>query len=524
MPTLPEHYNDDFTFDESYVWSLTSSTNPYTGPCMIALDSSSSSLRLATQKHICHLDCSDGSFSRQQQPSLHSRSIHSALIREKIDIEDKANIHCVGYHANSSWEVLTTLLDISHSTNEGQIDETDPHRRSASSLDETLELAVNSDNNLPNETTTIPPISETTVVPEETRPRSGPIAELVLRSLSPATLVETYSTHLDFRPLTVTMAAHRSSAPGIVWLGSADHAQLHAFRHAKGETDEAPGKLIPIDLSNVAFTVTSPVMAIHCLPAAPASDASVTSGLVFACQDGTLRLLTWDMATSEDTFVFSGLQQKQVIIDGPILALQVQWSSRNSGEIEVTAGSLCGYVAVWHCDTLDPPTMVVQGLLQSHSQPTATEDSVLAVAVHTNRVFVGTQAGRCLVFVQKISGSYALRWSCQLSYPIYAITCLSDEWFFVTTRRSLHLFQTRYTTMSDISVIAYKAARVRERLTLLLEKQASRTIEAAPSDAMLPVASSHSQQDAAQSDGQLCSKMETEPSMPPEIPDSSDDH
>ena len=221
------------------------------------------------------------------------------------------------------------------------------------------------------------------------------------------------------------------------------------------------------------------------------------STLAVACQDGTICLIIW-----EEGLEFKNIQSTTVIVDGPIVTLQLsplrrRGRSKASGRrlLQVLVGSLCGYVcrlvehdvvlvtdtgtntakdnADGNEDKKDDydrelarkrsrwggPFMVVQGYW-NHSIDL--EDSVLVVHAvpKYNMVAIGTLAGRCILYKgiksshpapynpNRSGWRYRKIWECVLPYPIHGIAALQlplqqQRCFnlLVTTKRSIHWFQ-----------------------------------------------------------------------------------
>ena len=222
--------------------------------------------------------------------------------------------------------------------------------------------------------------------------------------------------------------------------------------------------------------------------------------LVLACQDGTVRIVVFDIqidtsaSTSDDKMTFQNVQMNQVIIDGPIVAIHAQQRlvtnhqyQHQHSMIHVTIGSLCGYVAELYLNSTtmefhphSGPSMVVQGFWNGRLH---VEDSVMCLYRYHNYVCVGTQAGRCYIYRNLYhsdpSGTfndanstgttkYHMEWSCQLPYPIHSMTMISDEYLFITTRRTVHLFQQRlHLTGSNQETIVASANRIKDRILQL---------------------------------------------------------
>ncbi|CAJ1936419.1 unnamed protein product [Cylindrotheca closterium] len=267
-----------------------------------------------------------------------------------------------------------------------------------------------------------------------------------------------------FRPLSPCLACWGDISMG-VWLGSADDSQLRLYmpNRANGTLD------LVMSLPSEVLAFKTSVLAIDF-----ASTQSLEV-LAVACQDGTIKLITW----KGDAFEEMGFYQ--VIVDGPILTVRVQESL---GTLNVFVGSLCGYVCLLSRteshgpNQWDGPKMVVEGL---HNQAIESADSVVVVNSFDNIIAVGTHGGRCILCT-RIKNRYVKVWECQLPYSVHGILLQRDEdgdrlLLLATTRRSLHLFLK--TNGKDFSKgngleseATYCAANVQNRLVALLKPEA----------------------------------------------------
>jgi hypothetical protein len=233
----------------------------------------------------------------------------------------------------------------------------------------------------------------------------------------------------NFRPLCPCVARWGNDSIG-VWLGSADDARLRLYI-----PDESDGTLQQsTSLAEECFTFKTPVMAIDFI-----STEYSTEVLAVACQDGTIQLITW---TGD---MFDDLNSYQVIVDGPILSLQLR---ALSDSLEVVVGSLCGYVCQLsrshssHDNRWEGPTMVVQGY---QNQAIQAEDSVLTVHLCDEFIAVGTHGGRCILYTYCNTMHFKI-WECLLPYSVHSIVSQPEEdsngiVLLVTTRRSIHVFR-----------------------------------------------------------------------------------
>lgn len=341
--------------------------------------------------------------------------------------------------------------------------------------------------------------------------------------------MEEYIAILEFRPLSPCIIpwshgkpkTHQRGAPGFdgvpsddkstaavppwaVLVGSADDSTLRLF-----VPDTASRRLIRSSdiLPRQHFTMDTPILSlVH-------YETEMRHTLGLACQDGTIQLVTWDsleshgrgynegvaepwdeaMETAENgsNAFFRNIASRQVIVDGPLLGLQLQAQSTEES-LRLIVGSLCGYV----CELvqqptenkenetrpatlrLQEPTMIVGGLWNSQLDM---EDPVLAVHAHGEYVAVGTLLGRCLLYTKNAysedSPLYQLLWECRLPYSVHGFEILErnngdkQTWFLVVvTRRSAHVFQAhRETATNPQSKPRLSANLAKKRFHELLE-------------------------------------------------------
>lgn len=262
-----------------------------------------------------------------------------------------------------------------------------------------------------------------------------------------------------------------------MWVGSADDALLRLYVPNKDSSSTL--QVMPLEKEH--FTIQTPVMAIDFLstddgstissPAnskvsvVPVGKAVTKNFLAIACQDGTVQIISWKGDNFDDTDHF------RFVVDGPLLSLQLFCKSSQK-EVFLVAGSLCGYVCQLQLSQSthkwEGPVMIVQGLWNESIKK---EDSVLAVHAWGNYVFVGTHAGRCILFRTSFSSEGINRielrvaWECLLPYSIHSIVShqVDDDskpdatndnssgrrlCLIVTTRRSIHVFKQRQSSHS----------------------------------------------------------------------------
>ncbi|VEU38734.1 unnamed protein product [Pseudo-nitzschia multistriata] len=307
---------------------------------------------------------------------------------------------------------------------------------------------------------------------------------------------------LDFRPLCPCLARWKQeqfpgsnnnnsdskNIPGAttntfvgIWLGSADDATLRLYVPSSND----PRALVSVALPQEHFSVDSPVMALDFRSvsweghsdtrksktenlALPEPAPLTTHTLAVACQDGTIRLITWrDRSMGDGTIKsnyyghFGEIWSQKVIVDGPLVCIKLDYN--HFASFRVIVGSLCGYVCQLTYDnrcsgsesSWEGPFMIVQDLFNSSIN---TEESVLAVDVFDNYVVIGTQLGRCLLYATYDSENYFPVWQTVLPYPIHGTKIISRKGerpsvasceegelsealsVAVITRRSFHLF------------------------------------------------------------------------------------
>jgi hypothetical protein len=435
------------------MWPLTSGSTCYSGTRKL---DSKSRARFAIEWHTCALTF-DGDAS--ERPSLSWREI--------TESEDDSLV-CVGYSATTQWECLALVdaskLQPTSAPNQNPAHEAsrdlDDHSVSTATTRAPLDTSSGHDQaHLTSSTGSITEPNSHHLPPAEIFHPTGNVALLILRNLIaedgtdfPA---EEYTATLDFRPLAPTAcqlvttamdtATDSSKArPTGIWLGSSDNTKIHWF---EPRPDNSSLEARSIESEDPAFQFTSPVMAIDFQTAKQGND--VRNCLAVACQDGTIRTITFGYNMGK----FVDVRHQQVIVDGPIVCIDLQVVTNPNSQVgvklRVTAGSLCGYVMELFvdpatCDT-EGPYMVGEGFWNAAVKA---EDSVLAVRASGDTVFVGTQSGKLLVYgtdqynETDSPSEYQLLWQCQLPYSIHSVCCVHDtSQLLVTTRRSLHVFK-----------------------------------------------------------------------------------
>jgi hypothetical protein len=296
-----------------------------------------------------------------------------------------------------------------------------------------------------------------------------------------------YSLWLSYRPtaihVTMTLLLKNDRATKttmttttpLVWMGSADHAQLHSYEIAAINNNE-PDDDDDGDDDDYDEDDIDPVLQLrhnHEFPASVLAIASNSDGrkLVVASQDGSIVIL--QLSNEDDRGGGEGtscrlVTEATVIIDGPILALSYQQDGT------ITIGSLCGYVARMKDDGTKLE-MIVEGLTGHNSQ----EDAVLAVATTSSdnngdghRIWVGTRSGRCLLYrlcnsddpsnscpsSSSSSSCWKLEWQVRLPYAVNGIWLRDNDVVvdgarqnrvIVTTARGIHMFRTVHSAVQQ---------------------------------------------------------------------------
>ncbi|GAX17173.1 hypothetical protein FisN_10Lh020 [Fistulifera solaris] len=425
------------------MWPLTGGTTCYTGI---------HNRKGATEWHTLHLTTDN---------TLSSRLITS---------RDNALV-CVGYSATESHECLVlldlsrfdtpeTLLDpalTANNNDRGDWDDQSVSNATVTTTTSTLGTRANSPENVPTQLSTLS--FESLPPPLQPPPVTEAIALLMIRSLADSSVKFTKT--LDYRPLSPLLCCFSDDCQG-VWLGSSDHNELHLFVCRQSSAWQE------YDLSHMSeFQLTSPVMSIDFCP---------PNCLAVACQDGTIRIITF---SSFDGLVFSNVTQQQVMVDGPIVCLSLRSLEANNQWL-VTAGSLCGYAMEWRVDAKQPnvsnPAMIAKGFWNA---AIAAEDSVMAICSLDDRVLMGTQSGKLLLYgidhnqnlenrENSFKRHFRLLWQCQLPYSIHGLDFLSnnDETLLVTTRKSIHIFQ------QGLYNYLNHAASIRSKLKDIIQQEA----------------------------------------------------
>jgi len=202
-------------------------------------------------------------------------------------------------------------------------------------------------------------------------------------------------------------------------------------------------------------------------------DTTPTNYIAMGCQDGIVRVLSYIYEYSnQNEHAFTVVGSSDLAVDGPIVTLDISSSMRQSPATDdssipqktLVVGSLCGFACAFHqSGGADQPFGRPQEIISNlWCGRIGAEDGVLCVksisvagrdGLHPC-VAVGTYSGRVLLFERTGRKSiYKLHWSCQLPYPIHAISAADLDGddvneILVTTRRSIHVYSTIETTSS----------------------------------------------------------------------------
>ena len=231
------------------------------------------------------------------------------------------------------------------------------------------------------------------------------------------------------------------------------------------------------------LSFSSTIMSIDCLhsewktsgsgenESSTSNDSTPINYIAMGCQDGIVRVVSYTyehFSQSEHKFTVVG--SSDLVVDGPIVTLDISSRTRRTPAIAdsstpqksctLVVGSLCGFACAFHQsgDSEQPfglPEEIISNLWCGRI---GAEDGVLCVKSiscgghgHDDGfhacVAIGTYSGRVLIFEQtdENSSNYKLYWSCQLPYPIHAISSADLDGdglneILVTTRRSIHVF------------------------------------------------------------------------------------
>jgi hypothetical protein len=377
------------------------------------------------------------------------------------------------------------------SFNSGSVATTAASTRSKSDGTSMLDMSIRS---LPNggsgESSSIPIMEAITT----TSLQQPPKARLILHvpptttsvddenSMTTSTSAQVYAALCDFRPLSPCIAqwgggggSDAATTPLTVgiFVGSADDSQLR-FYEPTNPLDG--GHLVArADLPEEHFAIDTPVMGIDF------HSNGETHTLATVGQDGTIQIISWNGNERS----FQDISSHRVIVDGPLVSLQIQEEADNGG-LRIIIGSLCGYVchltraASAPASEWQGPTMVLQGLWNTVLQD---EDSVLAVHAFGDCIALGTLGGRCLIYQAALFGQkYYKLWECTLPYSIHGLevrmTTTDDDDSFdliVLTRRSIHVFRPKAAVPISLPRAKYSIQAAKDRIRSLLQEHEPET-------------------------------------------------
>jgi hypothetical protein len=331
-----------------------------------------------------------------------------------------------------------------------------------------------------------------------TTPPLPPKARLLLQ-----TPQAEYVAFLTFRPLSPRVAKFGKYLG--IWVASADDALLRFYTTVSSTsnndnnndnnttTEKQESRLLqPLPLiSGDAFQFLTSCMALDFMSLPQTTNQQKqTHALAVACQDGTIRILSWQ---DDD---LSHISTTEVIVDGPIVSVQL---SLFDGRLQLTAGSLCGHACrLLLVKDTTTTTTTTTGNNNNWQGPIAVgpgfwtignaEDSVLCVHAFDDKyIAVGTHAGKCHLF-QLAGETYLQLWECTLPYSIHGICHMMDDddhhdddkdvsptsiRLVVTTRRSIHVLDIVKLTSS------YVAEKAKTKLHVLRQRLEEKEREAA---------------------------------------------
>lgn len=374
-----------------------------------------------TSPTTCYTGCRSGAgFFATETHSFFYEHTHTTVTTESLSAgASLRKQHCVGYDQSGTWE-LFCFLDPSLYKDEQQMEAPfhhyhHHHERSASMSLSSLPELESSNTALVN----APPIAWITLQWKET-------------TLAPTTY--TTAASLTYRPLTPLLTTHNDGSQVLAWVGSADDSKLRCYMLVDNNQS-----LLPVELSNSAFSFDSPVMVMDSLKT---HDDNGVCLVAMGCQDGTVRVISFEYHRSGDSVSFARLASHTVIVDGPIMALHLS-QQRNGSTNNLVVGSMCGFVCRLQQQADETswagPWMVAEGLWNKDS-----EDAVLAVHMLSDKmVAFGTHSGCVHVWEPRQDDSYRLLWHCQLPYSIHGVAHVpnsSSPTLLVTTRHTFHVF------------------------------------------------------------------------------------
>ena len=312
---------------------------------------------------------------------------------------------------------------------------------------------------------------------------------------------------LHYIPLAIktTVLAHKDGTERVaVFVSGADDSRLHLYipREESNASNRAVGlgvlrphivlEEVPIFLTSKSsleeeeksenlLSFSSTIMSIDCLHSEynpctsrsgeneSSNDSTPINYIAMGCQDGIVRVVSYTYEySSQSEHKFTVVGSSDLVVDGPIVTLAISSRTRQTPAAIVDAstpqksctlvvGSLCGFACAFHqSGGAEQPFGLPEAIISNlWCGRIGAEDGVLCVksiscggqdGLHSC-VAIGTYSGRVLIFEQtgENSPNYNLYWSCQLPYPIHAISSADLDGdglneILVTTRRSIHVF------------------------------------------------------------------------------------
>lgn len=321
-----------------------------------------------------------------------------------------------------------------------------------------------------------------------------------------ATMMVTCERPLNYIPLAIrtTILAQKDGTERVaVFVSGADDSRLHLYipREESNASNRAVGlgalrphtvlEEVPIfmtpktsleeegeeEKSENLLSFSSTIMSIDCLHSEydtsrsgeneSSNDSTPINYIAMGCQDGIVRVVSYTYEhSSQSEHKFTVVGSSDLVVDGPIVTLDISSRTRQTPAAIVDAstpqksctlvvGSLCGFACAFHQSggaeqPFGLPKEIISNLWCGRI---GAEDGVLCVksiscggGLHSC-VAIGTYSGRALIFehTDENSSNYKLYWSCQLPYPIHAISSADVDGdgmneILVTTRRSIHVF------------------------------------------------------------------------------------
>ena len=320
-----------------------------------------------------------------------------------------------------------------------------------------------------------------------------------------ATMMVTCERPLNYIPLatrTTALAQKDGTKRVAVFVSGADDSRLHLYipREESNASNRAVGlgalrphfvlEEVPIfmaskpsseeegeeETSENLLSFRSTIMSIDCLHSEyntsrsgeneSSNDSAPINYIAMGCQDGIVRVVSYTYEqSSQSEHKFTVVGSSDLVVDGPIVTLDISSRTRQmpspviadssipQKSCTLVVGSLCGFACAFHQsggaeEPFGLPEEIISNLWCGRI---GAEDGVLCVKSISNGtntcVAIGTYSGRVLIFepTGENTSNYKLYWSCQLPYPIHAISSADLDGdglneILLTTRRSIHVF------------------------------------------------------------------------------------